>query len=99
MRRGLSRNVYLLGLLSFFNDFSSDMISPLLPAFLGTLGMGAVFLGWMEGLANSLSHVTALLSGWLDDRHHQSKRWTVAGYSLCAFIRPLFALGLPPVIV
>lgn len=99
MRQGLKRNVYLLGLLSFLNDFSADMISPLLPAYLGTLGLGAIFLGWMEGFANALSHSTALVSGWLDDRHHRSKRWTVAGYALCAFVRPLLALGLPPLLL
>lgn len=98
MARGLNRNVYWLGLLSFFNDFSADMISPLLPAYLGTLGMSALFLGSMEGIANALSHGTALLSGWLDDRHGRSKRWTVAGYSLCAWLRPFMALGLPAVI-
>ncbi len=95
MPRRLNRNVYLLGLLSFLNDFSADMVSPLLPAYLGTMGLGAAFLGWMEGFSNALAHVTALLSGWLDDRHGQSKRWTVAGYTLCAFVRPLMAISLP----
>ncbi|MFO1462777.1 MAG: MFS transporter [bacterium] len=97
MFRRLTRNVYLLGLLSLFNDFSADMISPLLPAFLASMGLGAAFLGFMEGTANALSHLTALLSGWLDDRLHRSKRIAVSGYSLCAFVRPLIGIPIPGV--
>ncbi len=99
MFRGVTRNVYLLGLLSLFNDFSADMVTPLLPAYLATLGLGAGFLGVMEGVANALSHVTALLSGWLDDRKHRSKRIAVSGYALCAFARPLIAIPIPAVIL
>lgn len=97
MFRGITKNVYLLGLLSLFNDFSADMIAPLLPAFLATMGLGAAFLGLMEGGANALSHITALLSGWLDDRYHRSKRIAVAGYSLCAGVRPFLAIPIPAV--
>ena len=95
MFRRVARNIYLLGLLSFFNDVTSDMITPLLPAFLGTMGLGAAFLGVMEGLASSLSYVTVLLSGWYVDRRGESKRVTVFGYRLCAFVRPLIAVPLP----
>lgn len=99
MFRGITRNVFLLGLLSLFNDFSADMITPLLPAYLAGIGLGAGFLGMMEGVANSLSHITALLSGWIDDRLHRSKRIAVSGYALCAFIRPLIAVPIPGVIL
>jgi len=97
MARRATRNVYLLGLLSLFNDFSADMITPLLPAFLATMGLGAGFLGIMEGTANALANLTVLFSGWLDDRLRRSKRLTVAGYSLCAFLRPCIAIPIPAV--
>jgi len=91
----INRNVYLLGFLSFFNDFAADMITPLLPAYLATMGLGAGFLGLMEGLANSLSNITMLFSGWYSDRHHNHKSMAMWGYRLCAFIRPLLAIPLP----
>lgn len=99
MFRGVTRNVYLLGLLSLFNDFSADMVTPLLPAYLATMGLGAGFLGIMEGVANALSHITALLSGWVDDRKHRSKRIAVGGYGLCALVRPLISIPIPAVIL
>lgn len=93
--RRMTRNIYLLGLLSLFNDLTADMITPLLPAFLAGMGMGAGFLGIMEGLANSLSHITVLFSGWYADRHGQNKKITVFGYSLSTYIRLLIAIPLP----
>ena len=50
--RSLPRTVVALGFVSFFTDLSSEMIYPLLPAFLVTvLGAGAVALGTIEGVA------------------------------------------------
>jgi MFS family permease len=91
----ISRNVYLLGCLSFFNDFTSEMISPLLPVYLAAMGLGAGFLGIMEGLANFFSYLMMLLSGLYADRRGQNKRITLFGYRLCAFVRPLIAIPSP----
>lgn len=95
MFRGVTRNVYLLGLLSFFNDFTSDMITPLLPAFLASMSLGPEFLGLMEGVANSLSNLTKLFSGWYADKLGKNKRLTVFGYSLAAFVKPFLAIPIP----
>lgn len=97
MARRIPRNVYLLGLLSFFNDVTSDAIVPLLPAFLGTMGLGPRFLGIMEGFADSLSNILKLYSGRWADRYRKSKALTVAGYSLSTFVRPLLAVPVPAV--
>ena len=53
---GLSKNVRNLGWVSFFNDVSSEMIYPLLPLFLTqVLGAGVLFVGLIEGIAESVS--------------------------------------------
>ena len=94
----LSRNVYLLGLLSFFNDVTADMITPLLPAYLSSLGYSAAFLGALEGVANFFSYITMLFSGWLADRIGKSKRITVMGYLMSSVMRFLLAIPIGPVI-
>jgi MFS family permease len=91
----LHQNIYLLGFLSFFNDFTSEMITPLLPVWLAMMGLGAGFLGMLEGIANFLCYFTMLLSGMYADRHGQNKKTTLIGYRLCAFIRPLIAIPYP----
>ena len=58
-----------LSLVSLFNDFASEMIYPLLPAFVtGTLGGGAALLGLLDGAADLTSAVLKVVCGRLADR-------------------------------
>src|SRR3990172_2857879 len=94
---GLSRNVRNLGWVSLFNDASSEMIYPLLPLFLTqVLGAGVVFVGLIEGIAESVSSFLKLFSGWLSDRIRKRKGMIVFGYSLPAITRPFIALATSP---
>lgn len=57
-QRWLSQNVVWLGVVSLLTDASSEMIVPLLPAFItGVLGGGALALGWIEGAADAVASV------------------------------------------
>lgn len=97
----LPRTVLILGLASLLTDLSSEMIYPLLPAFLAlTLGAGAAGLGLMEGAAESLASLLKVLSGRLADRLPRRKPLVVAGYALSGSARPLIAFALTwPVVV
>jgi MFS family permease len=93
----LPRAVRRLGLVSLLTDASSDMIYPLLPAFLtGTLGARASFVGLVEGLAEAVASVLKIVSGRLADRSPRKKPLIVAGYSLSSLARPLVALATAP---
>lgn len=93
-RRGLSRNVVVLGAVSLLNDASSEMIYPLLPVFLMTvLGAGPAALGVIEGIAESTASFLKLYAGYLSDRVKRRKRWVVAGYAISNAVRPLIALA------
>src|ERR1700716_928043 len=66
---GISRNVFILGLVSFFTDLSSEMLYPIIPIFLtATLGATPAIVGVIEGLAESTASILKLFSGWLSDR-------------------------------
>ena len=96
-RSWLSRNVIVLGVVSLLTDASSEMIVPLLPVFLtGTLGAGALALGWIEGLAEATASVFKLLSGRWSDRAGKRRPFVLAGYTLSACARPLVALAAAP---
>ncbi|HEX9575664.1 MAG TPA: MFS transporter [Myxococcales bacterium] len=95
-RRGVSRNVFLLGLVSLFGDVSSEMVVPLLPAFLVALGGGAEALGLIEGAAEATASFFKYLSGRWADRVRRLLPMAVAGYALAAAVRPLLALARSP---
>src|SRR6267143_100010 len=94
--RGVSRNVLLLGLVSLLADVSSEMVVPLLPAFLVALGGGAEALGIIEGAAEATASLFKYLSGRWSDRVRRLLPMAVAGYTLPAAVRPLLSLAQAP---
>ena len=91
---GLPRAVFSLGWVSFLTDVGSDMIFPLLPLFLASLGGApAMALGWIEGTAETTSSALKIVSGRMADRLGRRKPLVVAGYGLSSAVRPLMALA------
>jgi MFS family permease len=88
--------VIVLGWVSFFTDASADMVYPLVPAFLVSLGGGATALGWLEGVAEAVSAAIKLWAGRAVDGATRPKRLVVLGYGLSALARPLYALAAAP---
>jgi MFS family permease len=92
-RSALPRQVKLFGAVSLLNDFASEMIYPLLPAFVtGVLGGGAVALGALDGAADAAAAVVKLGSGRLADRATRRGPLIVAGYLLAVVVRPVIAV-------
>ena len=94
---GLSKNTLSMGVVSFLNDLSSDMIFPFIPAFLTTvLGASAAFVGVVEGFADATQNIVKIFSGRLSDRQNKRKKFIVFGYSLSALSKPLLAFAGAP---
>ncbi len=90
--RGLSPTVFALSAVSFLNDTSSEIIYPLLPAFLAlTLGATPFAIGLIEGFAESVASILKLFSGYLSDKFGNRKLPVFAGYALAAIVRPILA--------
>ncbi|HAT68762.1 MAG: hypothetical protein A2481_00975 [Candidatus Yonathbacteria bacterium RIFOXYC2_FULL_47_9] len=88
-----SRNVSLLGLTSFFNDFSSEMILAIFPAFFtSVLKAGAGSLGLVEGFADGAANIIKIYAGRLSDSTQKRKPFMVAGYALSVVTRPVYLL-------
>ena len=92
----LSRNVVLLGTVSLLADISSDMVMPLLPAFVVTLGAGAAYIGVIEGAAEGTAALLKYLSGRWADRVRRLLPLAVIGYALAALARPFLAASQKP---
>ncbi len=88
------RNVYALGLVSFFTDVSTEMVLSLLPNFvLGLPGSSRALLGLIEGVAESLSYGLRAVSGIFSDRFQKRKGLVFAGYALSTATKPLFGVA------
>jgi sugar phosphate permease len=101
-RTGLPKTVVRLGWVSALTDVSSEMIVPLLPAFLATLsGVPATALGWIEGVADATASFVKILSGRWTDRAKAKKPLVFLGYGLSSLARPLIGLapGWPTIVL
>lgn len=97
----LPSTVWLLGLVSFFNDSASELVYPLVPLYLASVLMaGPKALGIIEGIAEATGSLLKLFAGVLADKTRSTKYWVVGGYSLAALGRPILALaGSWPVVL
>ncbi|NJE86051.1 MFS transporter [Thermococcus sp. CX2] len=78
---GVSWNVFLLGIVSFLNDMSSEMIAPVVPTYLtDVLGIGKAASGSIMGLIESLSSLFKVLFGYFSDRFRKRKLFVAFGY-------------------
>jgi len=88
------RNVTILGIVSFFTDFSTEMISGMLPLFIVTeLGASRAVLGAIEGSAELVSYGFRLVSGSLSDKLRRRKIFILAGYGLSTISKPFFSVS------
>jgi MFS family permease len=83
-----------LSLVSLFNDFASEMVYPVLPAFItGPLGGSALALGTLDGAADLTAALMRWVSGRLSDRKGWAKPLIFAGYGAAVLVRPLIAIA------
>ena len=93
-KSGISKNVFVLGLVSFFNDVASEMIYPIVPIFLtSVLGAPVAIVGLIEGIAESTASILKVISGWLSDKWQKRKPFVVAGYSFSAISKIILSLA------
>ncbi len=94
--RRLPAEVWALGFVSLLTDAASDMIYPLLPALLASVGGGALALGAVEGAAELTASLVKAWAGRWADRRGGHGRLVVGGYALATVARPLLALITAP---
>src|SRR5260221_12198744 len=76
-RRWLNRTVFCIGVASLCSDWSHEIASGVLPAFLAPMGAAAAWLGFIEGTADGLASFAKLVSGFYTDR--LPRRFLIAG--------------------
>ena len=90
---GLQKNVFSLGLVSLFNDFSAEMMYSVMPGFLTVvLGAPPVFVGFIEGFADALASTLKIYFGWFSDKIGKRKILAISGYAISVSTRWFLSL-------
>lgn len=92
MRSWLTRTVFILSAVSFLNDMSSELLYPILPLYMASIGFGALWIGILEGVAEAVS---GLVKGWFgewSDRKGERLPFVRTGYLLSVLCKPAIAL-------
>ncbi len=91
--KGISSNILLLGVVSFLNDLSSEIIIPILPMFITALGGAGLIVGLIGGLQDSISSILKVLSGYWSDRIGRRKIFVSSGYLTSATFKLLLSFS------
>lgn len=91
--RWLNRTVLGIGLASLFSDWSHEIATTVMPAFLATMGVAAAWLGLIEGVSDGLSSWAKMASGYYTDRLVFRKNLAAIGYVITALGTAGFALA------
>jgi MFS family permease len=92
---GITKNVVVISLVSFFNDIASEMIYPIVPIFLTTvLGAPVTVVGLIEGIAESTASILRVFSGWFSDKFQRRKPFMIAGYVLSSLSKLIMAVSV-----
>ncbi len=88
-----NRNVFFIGLLSFFGGVSQDIFSPILPIYLtSVLGFDKAFIGIAEGIVTASVNLCKVAAGFFSDRYGKQKPIIFIGYFFSMVSRPLLVL-------
>ncbi|WP_113925949.1 MFS transporter [Cognataquiflexum aquatile] len=93
----LSRNVIVLSLVSLFTDVASEMLYPVMPIYLKTIGFSIILIGVLEGFAEGLAGLSKGYFGKMSDNTGKRLPFVRFGYALSALSKPLLVLFAFPV--
>ena len=92
----ISRTVWILSLVSLFTDTASEMLYPILPIYLKSIGFSIVLIGLLEGVAEATAGLSKGYFGKLSDVSAKRVPFVQLGYAFSAVSKPMMALFVFP---
>jgi MFS family permease len=93
----ITRNVLVLSAVSLFTDVASEMLYPIVPIYLKTIGFSIVLIGILEGFAEAIAGLSKGYFGNLSDRTGTRLPFIQIGYLFSAISKPMMALFTYPI--
>jgi MFS family permease len=88
----LTRTIWLLSLVSLFTDMASEMLYPIMPLYLKSIGFSVVLIGILEGVAEATAGLSKGYFGELSDKHGRRVPFIQWGYALSTISKPMMVI-------
>jgi MFS family permease len=94
--KSITRTVWILSIVSLLTDTASEMLYPIMPIYLKTIGFSIVLIGVLEGMAEATAGLSKGYFGKLSDISGRRVPFVQMGYALSAISKPMMALFTAP---
>lgn len=88
----LTRTIWILSLVSLLTDIASEMLYPVMPVFLRSIGFSVFLIGILEGMAEATAGLSKGYFGKLSDSTGKRAPFVRLGYTLSALSKPMLAV-------
>lgn len=92
----ISKTVWVLSVVSLLTDMASEMLYPIMPIYLRTIGFSVLLIGVLEGLAEATAGLSKGYFGKWSDATGKRVPFVQLGYALSAISKPLLAVWALP---
>ncbi|MFZ1679196.1 MAG: MFS transporter [Saprospiraceae bacterium] len=93
----ITRTIWILSLVSLFTDMASEMLYPVMPIYLKSIGFSIVLIGVLEGFVEAFAGLSKGYFGKISDQTGRRVLFVQLGYGLSAMSKPLLAIFVFPV--
>ena len=93
----ITRTVWILSIVSLFTDIASEMLYPVMPIYLKSIGFSILFIGLLEGFAEATTGISKGYFGQLSDSTKKRMPFIQIGYGLSAISKPMMAFLVYPI--
>ena len=93
MFKAITRTIWLISLVSLFTDMASEMLYPVMPVYLKSIGYSVLVIGILEGFAEAVAGLGKSYFGRLSDASGKRLPFVRLGYMFSAISKPMLALS------
>lgn len=94
--KAITRVIWILSLVSLFNDVASEMLIPIMPLYLKSIGFSVFIIGLLEGFAEAFAGLSKGYFGKVSDQSGKRMPFVKWGYTLSAIAKPLIVFIANP---
>src|SRR5689334_16564381 len=94
--RYLTRTVWVLSFISLFTDVASEMLYPVMPIYLKSIGFSVLLIGILESIAEATAGLSKGYFGKLSDHTGARAPFVRLGYTFSALSKPMMAAFVYP---